>query len=302
MTEYAQAPNGILLMDKLRVFFCTRTAPDSAGQYISRIGFIDLDSDNPRSVLGISEEPVLDLGLPGSFDEHGTYPFSAVVTGDTVTAIYGGWTRCSSVPFDVSLGLARAKISNLKFEKVGNGPVLTKSLHEPFVVSSPKIRFFNNKFYLFYIAGSTWSPEGGVDPVYSIRMASSVDGEKWEKYGQEIVPKVLDEFEAQASPDVFEMNGFYHMLFCYRFGSDFRNSQRGYRIGYAYSYNLVDWTRDDSLSNLGRSASGWDSQDVSYPNVIEANGETYCFYLGNEVGRRGFGVARLLKEPHALGE
>jgi hypothetical protein len=139
MIEYAQAPNGILLMDKLRVFFCSRTAPDSAGQYVSRVGYVDLDPDNPRNVLGISEEPVLDLGLPGSFDEHGTYPFSAVVTGDTVTAIYGGWSRCSSVPFDVSLGLAKAKLSDLKFEKVGKGPVLTKSLHEPFVVSSPRL-------------------------------------------------------------------------------------------------------------------------------------------------------------------
>ncbi len=32
---------------------------------------------------------------------------------------------------------------------------------------------------------------------------------------------------------------------------------------------------------------------ISYPHVFELDGETYMLYLGNQVGREGFGIARL---------
>ena len=56
----------------------------------------------------------------------------------------------------------------------------------------------------------------------------------------------------------------------------------------------MHWTRNDSMSNLSASSSGWDSEDISYPNVVQVGEKVYCFYLGNQVGRTGFGVARLM--------
>ena len=32
---------------------------------------------------------------------------------------------------------------------------------------------------------------------------------------------------------------------------------------------------------------------ISYPHVFELDGRTYMFYLGNQVGRHGFGLAEL---------
>ena len=293
MVEYAQAPNALVLEDRIRVYFTSRPSRDDAGQYVSRVGFIDVDKNDPCRILRVADEPVIELGAAGSFDQHGTYPFSVVQVKEEVTAIYGGWSRCSAVPFDVSLGLARANINDLKFQKVGVGPVLTKSQFEPFVISSPKLRFFDDRYFLFYIAGSKWISGDNPDPVYSIRMAISRDGENWEKENRPIISNVLGDLEAQASPDVFYLNGFYHMLFCYRHGTDFRNKERGYRIGYAYSDDLLNWTRNDAISNLSISSLGWDSEDISYPNVVLVGDHTYCFYLGNQVGRSGFGVARL---------
>ena len=293
MVEFAQAPNALVLEDRIRVYFTTRPPRDEAGQYVSQVAFIDVKREDPLQIISISETPVIELGEPGCFDEHGTYPFSVVKVGSRLTAIFGGWSRCSSVPFDVSLGIAEANDSDLVFSKLGKGPILTKSLHEPFIISSPKIRFFDGKFYLFYIAGSSWVVDGDIDPVYSIRLAISQDGIKWEKLNRPLISNVLGEHEAQASPDVFYFEGRYHMLFCYRHGSNFRNSDRGYRIGHAYSEDLLNWIRDDSLSSLGPSNSGWDSSDVSYPNVVQVDNFLYCFYLGNEVGKTGFGVARM---------
>lgn len=293
MVEYAQAPNAILLEDRIRIYFTTRTPRDTQGQYVSRVGYIDVDKKDPLMILSISKEPIIDLGKPGFFDEHGTYPFSVTKAQDKYIAVYGGWTRCSSVPFDVSLGLAVAGEKDLTFKKVGVGPLVTKSQYEPFVISSPKIRFFNGTYYLYYIAGSTWKAADKIDPVYSIRMAISDDGINWKKSNRNLITNVLGEFEAQASPDVFYFSGSYHMLFCYRDGTDFRNSSRGYRIGYAYSQDLENWVRDDTKSNLTKSDFGWDSEDISYPNVIEVDQYLYCFYIGNQVGRSGFGVARM---------
>ena len=294
MVEYAQAPNALVLEDRIRIYFTSRPPRDPDGQYVSRVGFVDVDRNNPCKILNVSAEPVIELGGPGNFDEHGTYPFSVVRVKDQVTAIYAGWSRCSSVPFDVSLGLARADVNDLNFEKVGVGPVLTKSQFEPFIISSPKIRYFKDRFFLFYIAGSRWISQQNPDPVYSIRMAVSQDGENWHKFNKSIISNVLGELEAQASPDVFYFNGLYHMLFCYRYGTEFRGKSRGYRIGYAYSEDLMHWTRNDSMSNLSASSSGWDSEDISYPNVVQVGEKVYCFYLGNQVGRTGFGVARLM--------
>ena len=109
----------------------------------------------------------------------------------------------------------------------------------------------------------------------------------------DIIESRVEPDEAQASPDVFEANGKYHMFFCYRFSSDYRSREYGYRIGYAYSTNLVDWVRDDSKAGIEISEEGWDAEMISYPHVFELDGKTYLAYLGNQVGRYGFGLALL---------
>jgi hypothetical protein len=84
------------------------------------------------------------------------------------------------------------------------------------------------------------------------------------------------------------------MFYCYKYGVDFRNSARGYRIGYAYSENLHDWVRRDDLAGIDISEKGWDSESIAYPHILELDGQTYMFYLGNDVGREGFGIAKLI--------
>ena len=108
---------------------------------------------------------------------------------------------------------------------------------------------------------------------------------------RDLIESRLELDEAQASPDVFHADGKYHMFFCYRRSSDFRNRANGYRIGYASSPNLVDWTRDDAKAGIDVSDEGWDAEMISYPHVFELDGKTYLAYLGDQVGRFGFGLA-----------
>ena len=296
MVSFAQAPNVIVFDDYVRVYFCCRPAPDANMQFVSYCAFVDLARNDLFKPLAISAQPVLKLGGLGAFDEFGTYPVSVMREGDDIVAIYGGWTRCESVPFNISLGLGRSRDGGVSFEKFGAGPVLSHTPDEPFVVTSPKIRKYGDTWYLAYTAGRRWilGEDGRPEIIYKLRMATSQDGINWIKQNTDMVESRLGEDEAQACPDIFFANDKYHLFFCYREGLNFRDDRaRSYRIGYASSTDLVSWVRDDSRIDLDVSESGWDSEMVAYPTVFELDGSVYMLYAGNGNGRTGFGLAKL---------
>ena len=294
MQAFAQAPATLVEDDVVRVYFACRPKPDAHGQYVSRAAYVDLDRRDLSRVVRISPQPILGLGTRGRFDEFGTYPVSVARDGDLIRAYYGGWTRCVSVPFDVAIGCATSTDGGRTFEKIGVGPVLGADLYEPFVISGPKIRRFGDRWYLWYIAGTKWIATGGrPEPVYRIRMATSSDGLHWERLHRKLIPPWIEADECQASPDVTIANGTYHMFFCYRSSLNYRGREGGYRIGYASSTDLVNWRRDDARAGIDVSDEGWDAEMISYPHVFELDGRTLMLYLGNEVGRRGFGLAVL---------
>ena len=295
MHEYAQAPATLLFDDFVRVYFSCRPERDSAGQFVSYSAFVDLDRKDLFNILNVSQKPILELGKKGCFDEFGTYPVSPLRVGDETWVYYGGWTRCSSVPFDVSIGIAKSDDDGKTFQKLGDGPILSFSPDEPIVLSGPKVRKFNDTFYLFYISGRKWVLVNG-RPEFStkIRMATSDDGLTWNKINENLISDVLGGDESQASPDVIYKNGKYHMFFCYWDPHKFRET-KARRIGYASSEDLIHWTRDDSQAGITVSddSTSFDNEMVAYPHVFEMDGKMFMLYLGNEVGRHGFGLAEL---------
>jgi predicted GH43/DUF377 family glycosyl hydrolase len=294
LQEFAQAPATLIFDKTVRVYFSCRPAADANGQYVSYSAWVDLDRADLTRVVAVAPEPILGLGGIGCFDEFGVYPVSVARHEGEVRAYYAGWTRCESVPFNVGIGVAVSRDGGDTFTRLGQGPVLPYTPDEPFVLSGPKIRRFNGRWYLWYIAGRKWKQvDGRPEPVYRIRMASSDDGIHWQKLNRDLIPPRIEEDEAQASPDVFFHGGKYHMFFCYRYSAHFRGKAGGYRIGYASSDDLVSWVRDDSKAGIDVSAEGWDSEMISYPHVFALDGAIYMAYLGNQVGRHGFGLARL---------
>jgi sucrose-6-phosphate hydrolase SacC (GH32 family) len=152
---------------------------------------------------------------------------------------------------------------------------------------------------MWYIFGARWIHDElnqKKERIYKIGHALSSDNINWLKDEQEIIPNRIGEDECQALPTAILIGDTYHMYFCYRYATDFRdNKDRAYRMGYAYSKDLIHWTRNDSLAGIDVSESGWDSEMQCYPHIFKVDDNIYMLYNGNEFGRLGFGLAKLEK-------
>ena len=295
MNSHVQCPSTLIFDDFVRVYFSCRPKPVN-GQYVSYTAFIDLDRKDLTKVIRIADKPIMELGALGTFDEFAIYPTSILDLriAKTIFLYYAGWNRCQSVPYNCSIGMAISYDNGETFSRFSKGPILTRSEDEPFELSGPKIRTFKDKAYMFYLAGEGWQKDGDKsESIYKIRLA--IGGyHSFDKLNKNIIPQKLNEFECQAGPDVFFKDGIYHMYFSYRYGLNFRNKERGYKIGYAYSEDLITWTRDDEQAGIKLSEEGWDSEMMHYPHVFELDNKWYMLYNGNDFGRYGLGLATMI--------
>ncbi len=295
--DFAQAPQALVLADRVRVYFSTRYLEPDTGKYLSHIAYADF-TPNMAEIVGVSKRPVISLGEAGCFDEHGVFPMFVRHAGDVIYGYVCGANRRKSVPVDSAIGLAISRDTGETFQRVGPGPVLGASLNEPCLIADGFVLQVGDQYRMWYIFGSGWQQSTGdaqPERVYKIATAVSADGVNWRgRTGIPIIPPVLGDDECQAMPTVIWLNGIWHMFFCFRHAVGFRNDvARSYRLGHAYSNDAINWTRDDLASGLERSESGWDSQMMCYPHVFESNGRVFMLYNGNAFGRGGFGVAEL---------
>jgi hypothetical protein len=295
--QFAQSPQALVFEDFVRIYFSTRAVDPVNGKYISHIAFVDMQK-NLRDIVRLSGGNVISLGGLGCFDEHGIFPMSVMRHGEAVYGYTCGWNRRVSVSVDTAIGLAISRDSGLTFQRIGDGPVLAASLHEPCLVGDGFVKVIDGVFHMWYIFGTGWKRyalDTAPDRTYKVGHATSIDGIKWIKEeARQIIPDRLGPDESQALPTVIGIDGVYHMFFCYRESFDFRRGQgRGYRIGHAWSGDLTNWSRDDENPLLEGTSDEWDSEMQCYPHVFECDGKVYLLYNGNEFGRYGFGLAVL---------
>lgn len=296
-TEFAQSPQALVFDDFVRIYFSSRCMDRSNGKYFSHVAFVDMKK-NLRDVIRVADHTVIPLGARGCFDEHGIFPMNVLRVGDAIYGYTCGWSRRVSVSVDTSIGLAISRDGGFTFQRTGDGPVMAASLHEPYLVGDGFVKVIRGVFHMWYIFGTNWkrSSVGAFpDRTYKIGHAVSDDGVNWAKEeARQIVADRLGADESQALPTVIEINGRFHMFFCYRQSFDFRtNKSRGYRIGHAWSGDMRNWNRDDENPLLEVTPGSWDSDMLCYPHVFKCEDEIYLLYNGNEFGRRGFGLAVL---------
>jgi hypothetical protein len=268
----------------LRVFIYSQST-----DAIGRIGYVDVSAQDPRQVLGHSTAPVLDIGPPGAFDDHGVVPVSVVRVADGRLYLYFvGFELCRQIRYRLFTGLAISSDNGASFVKVSQAPVLDRSDRELFFRCGSHVRYENGGFKLWYIGGDAWMTLHNKQvPVYDMRYLESDDGIHWAPSGEVVMRLDPEREHGFGRPYVVEaQGGGYEMFYSVR-----SLSTADYRMGYATSDDGRRWLRQDQDLGLALSASGWDSEAQCFPAVIRVEGQRYMFYNGNNFGADGFGVA-----------
>jgi predicted GH43/DUF377 family glycosyl hydrolase len=286
MATHAQVPTPLLCSGVIRVYFSSRPVPN-----ISLTSFVDLDIEDPTKIVTVNAKPILELGKPGTFDEHGIMPSCAVRHGELVYLYYSGWQRGVSVPYTNCTGLAISEDGGATFTKVSSGPILSKGRFDPYSATSPFVTHDENGWHMWYCSGTNWLQIGSKqEHTYDIKYAYSEDGIRWDQTGLIAVPQCrLD--EAVTRPWVVRDDNRWYMWFCFRGSMDFRDGGDSYDIGLATSTDAINWSRCERFSGIYRSLDSWDSLSLAYPAVLRGERNLLMFYNGNCFGRDGFGLA-----------
>ncbi len=256
-------------------------------QNFGRIGYADLDIEQPSRVLQTAASPILDLGELGCFDDSGVVPSCVVNVGTRRYLYYIGFQRTVRVPYMLFTGLA-VDSSQHGFTRYSVTPILDRTNEERFSRSGPFVIFDEGTFKMWYWSCRHWVVgEEGVHYSNSVRYATSADGIVWQTNPHVCLePEAPDEYSI-GRPCVLRHEGGYRMWY------SVRSFSRRYFIGYAESRDGINWERRIEEGPVVPSATGWDAEMVCYPYVIEINGRLLMFYNGNQHGRSGFGYAEL---------
>lgn len=286
MCSHAQVPTVLVLPDRFRVYFATRDASS-----VSHVACIDLDLTDPQKIIKLYDRPTLTIGKLGAFDEDGVVPSCVLQKQDEIWLYYNGWNKKVTTPYHNAIGLAVSKDNGLTFTRMGDGPVIDRTINEPYMHVSPSVVHDGKQYKMWYVSGTKWiTVNNKHEPVYVLRYATSNDGISWDRTGLSCIPQRYDQ-EAIATPSVLLHNGLYKMWYCYRDSIDFRDGSGSYRMGYAESHNGMEWQRKDDQVGISVSDDGWDSTMQCYPYVVQHQQRLYLFYSGNGFGQGGIGYA-----------
>lgn len=288
MRSHAQVPTVLVRPDAIRIYFAARPS-----QEMSHTTYLDVDPENPGRILEVHDEPILDWGPPGSFDEHGIMPQCVFERHGVVYLYYAGWSRRVSIPYSNWTGLALSHDGGRTFAKHADVPVLDRAPGETLSATGLFCLPEANGFRGWYATGLDWiEVNGQLESRYQIRYAKSEDGIHWLRDNKPVLPPVYAD-EANTRPMVIQLGDRWHMWYCYRNCRDYRDGPGSYRIGHAWSTDGSTWVRDDAHAGIEPSASGWDSLMQAYPYVVRVGEKVYMFYNGNGFGRTGIGYAML---------
>jgi len=147
--DSALTPTPIILDNKtIRVFVSMR---DKSG--VGRIGFIDVDINNPIKIKNISERPILDIGLPGTFDDNGIILGDIILIDNIYYMFYVGFQIVQKVKFLAFTGLAFSDDGST-FKRTKNTPILDRSDEGLFIRAIHTIIKENGIFKIWYATGS----------------------------------------------------------------------------------------------------------------------------------------------------
>jgi predicted GH43/DUF377 family glycosyl hydrolase len=220
--------------------------------------------------------PVLDLGVSGSWDSNSVYACAVLLNGTAYQIWYSGNDGTYA-----KVGYATSQVED-KWLKYLTNPVLDlgpPTSWDDDYVAHPTVYYDGVTYHMWY------SGESAINN--RIGYANSTDGITWTKYPDPVVDlgpsSAWDDYHTY-SPTVLYDGVLFHMWY-----SGFDGSI--WRIGYANSSDGILWTKHPTpVLDLG-SPTSWDDERVYSPTVI-FDGSTYrMWYAGYDGSNYRMGYA-----------
>ncbi|MCJ2099400.1 exo-alpha-sialidase [Methylobacterium sp. E-046] len=289
MNSHAFVPTPLVVDERTIRVFVAFLDPESRG----RVGYVDVDAEDPTKILRVSEQPVLDLGPPGAFDDSGVTPVQVLRIGEEIWLYYNGWQRSVGVPYFILGGLAISRDGGESFERVQNVPVLERTNQNYLVRSTPFVmppddRHARWRMWLSAGQGQFIRPSGGAwAPIYGISYCESENGIDWSRTDTEVVAPITPDEFGLTRPQIFGSGDDLVMLF------SSRSTSRIYQMEWARSTDDGrTWRRTGTVAGFDAPREPWESEMVAFGTCVHTASGWLMFYNGNGYGREGFGVAR----------
>lgn len=271
----------------LRIFF-TMCDKDNVG----RIGYVDVNPENPSEIIDYSKTPVLNIGVDGTFDDNGVVTACVFEEDEKIYLFYSGYQLSVKVPYFIFTGLAVSEDKGESFVRLSKAPLLDRNNSEIMNRCVPEVIKEEGRYRMFYAGDyqTGWvEKDGKKTPSYYFKCLYSDNLRKWpNKEGKTCIALAEDGDEhGIAKASVWDEDNKYKMIY------SIRSLSKGYRLGYAESENKVDFIRMDDKVGIDISEDGFDSEMVCFPSRLKYKDKVYLFYCGNHYGMAGFGYAEL---------
>lgn len=261
---------------------------------IGRIGYVDVEADNPLVIKGYSKTPIIDIGFDGTFDDNGTVTASLFSENNDLYMFYSGYQLCVKVPYLIFTGLAVSHDNGNSFEKITTEvPILDRVKGEvanrcvPYVIKEGSI------YKMWYTAsvGDGWckAPDGKLEPLYNLKYMESGNLLEWNaKAGKTVIDFKNSDEHGICKSVIWKEDGIYKIIY------SLRHLSKGYRLGYGESSDGINWIRmDDKVGITISDKPAWDDDMVCFGERLEYKDKVYLFYSGNHYGMDGIGYAEL---------
>ena len=260
-----------------RIYFSGRNDKNQ-----SHIGWAEVNLNDSYKVVKYGKNQVLSPGSLGCFDDNGVTPSCILNLSDNEKALYYiGWNPGSTVRMHLFGGLAISKGKD-NFKRWSRAPIIERCKTDPFLNTAPWVVKINNEYRMYYVSGTEWKHKDL--PRYNIKLARSKDGKHWERNGHVCIDFKDDNENALARPYVIYEDNIWKMWFSHKGDA--------YQLGYAESYDGLNWIRRDDFSGISVGKQGdFDSDMIAYAAVVNYKGQHFMFYNGNNYGYDGIGLA-----------
>ena len=219
-------------------------------------------------------------------------PASIVKSNNKLLLYYTGWNRNLSTSYKLSIGIAISHNNGLTFERLFNGPILDRNMHDPIWVAQPYVIKEKNIWKMWYLSACDIKMiNDHPEPFYNVKYAESKNGINWER--KNIICIGINpekDLHAIGRPFVFKEDGIYKMFHSNRSAIDYRiDSKRSYRLCYSESINGLDWEKKPFY--LNKKGIPWVKEMDTYASFYKYKNQKKLILNGNGFGKSGFGYA-----------